>query len=196
MSMVPSFGILHDFRQRLPHTQVYSAFYAECLAEVEEAERLGYDAVWLSEHHLTPDGFLPSPLAMSAAIAARTHRIAIGTSVIVLPLHHPLRIAEDAAVVDLLSGGRFILGIGQGYAPQEFDALGVDRRRRATRFAEGAAIIRQAYDTGRTGFDGREWDIAEGPFSPRPQRRIPILFGAVSDRAVQRAVRSAHGLLI
>jgi alkanesulfonate monooxygenase SsuD/methylene tetrahydromethanopterin reductase-like flavin-dependent oxidoreductase (luciferase family) len=196
MSTPPSFGILHDFRQPLPHTQGYAAFYADCLAEVKEAERLGYDAVWLSEHHVTADGFLPSPLAMAAAIAVGTHTIAIGTSILVLPLHHPLRVAEDAVVADLLSDGRFRLGLGQGYVGPEFAALGVDRRTRAARLAEGATIIRQLWDTGQTRFAGSEWELPEGTFSPRPERRIPILFGAVSDPAVERAVRVADGLLV
>lgn len=81
----PSFGILHDFRQ--PVAGDYSRYYAECLAEVTEADRLGLRTVWLSEHHLTPDGMTPAPLVLAAAIAARTSRIKIGTSILVLPLH-------------------------------------------------------------------------------------------------------------
>jgi alkanesulfonate monooxygenase SsuD/methylene tetrahydromethanopterin reductase-like flavin-dependent oxidoreductase (luciferase family) len=194
--MGPTLGILHDFRRPLAHPDSYSAYYAECVAEVEEADRLGFACVWLSEHHATPDGFLPSPLAMAAALAVRTRRIAIGTNILVLPLHHPLRVAEDAAVVDLLSDGRLVLGIGQGYAPQEFAAFGVDRRSRAARLEEGVEIIRRAWEHGETGFSGREWQIPEGRFGPRPERRIPILIGAVAEPAVDRAVRIADGLIV
>jgi alkanesulfonate monooxygenase SsuD/methylene tetrahydromethanopterin reductase-like flavin-dependent oxidoreductase (luciferase family) len=195
-TLEPSFGVLHDFRQPLPHRQGYGAYYAECLCEVEEAERLGFSCVWLSEHHAAADGFLPSPLVVASAIAVRTERIEIGTNILVLPLHHPLRVAEDAAVVDLLSGGRFVLGVGQSPTPQEFAALGVERRSRAARLEEGVEIIRRAWQKGETGFNGREWQLPDGPFGPRPERRIPILIGAVSDKAVERAVRIADGLIV
>jgi len=192
----PSFGILHDFRQPLPHAQSTDGYYAECLAEVEAADRLGFSCIWLSEHHGTDDGFLPSPLALAAGLAVRTERIQIGTNIVALPLHHPVRVAEDAAVVDLLSGGRFVLGVGQGYASREFALLGVDRSARGRRLEEGVAIIRHAWDEGTTGFDGREWRLPDVPFSPIPQRRVPILIGAVADKAVDRAVRIGDGLLV
>jgi alkanesulfonate monooxygenase SsuD/methylene tetrahydromethanopterin reductase-like flavin-dependent oxidoreductase (luciferase family) len=179
---VPTFGILHDFRQPLPWSCGMAAYYAECLAEVEAADRLGFASVWLSEHHGTRDGFLPAPLTVAAALAARTQRIAIGTNVLVLPLHHPLRVAEDAAVLDLLAGGRLVLGVGQGYAPREFELFGVDRTARARRLEEGVAAIRRAWE--------------DGSVSPRPERRIPILVGAVADRAVERAFRIAEGLIV
>lgn len=117
---MPTFGIMHDFRR--PDGGDHHEYYAECLDEVALADRLDLDAVWLSEHHLTDDGMTPAPLVLAAAIAARTSRLRIGTSVLVLPLHHPLRVAEEAAVVDLLSGGRLVLGVGQGYAEREFAA--------------------------------------------------------------------------
>src|SRR5690242_885805 len=192
----PTFGVMHDFRQRLPWTVPPAAYYAECLELVEEAERLGYGAVWLCEHHGTADGFLPSPLVVAAALAARTTRIRIGTSVLLLPLHHPLRVAEDAAVVHALSGGRLVLAVGQGYAPAEFAAFGVDRRHRPSRFEEGVEVIRRAWRDGRTGFAGRRFDVPDLPFEPRPAAGAPIWFGAVGEPAVDRAVRQADGLLV
>lgn len=113
-----------------------------------------------------------------------------------LLLHHPLRVAEDGTIVDHLSGGRFALGIGQGYAPLEFELLGVDRRTRARRLEEGVAVIRRAWEQGATGFTGRHWKIPHGPFEPKPERRIPILIGAVADAAVDRAVKLGDGLLV
>jgi alkanesulfonate monooxygenase SsuD/methylene tetrahydromethanopterin reductase-like flavin-dependent oxidoreductase (luciferase family) len=192
----PTFGVLHDFRQPQPHRQSDSAYYAECIAEIEEADRLGFECVWLSEHHGVADGFLPSPLVVAAALAARTTRIGLGTNILVLPLHHPLRIAEDGAVIDLISNGRFVLGVGQGYAANEFATFGLERRSRASRLEEGIQIIRRAWEDGRTGFEGKHWRIPDGPFAPRPERLIPILVGAVSERAVDRAVRLADGLIV
>jgi alkanesulfonate monooxygenase SsuD/methylene tetrahydromethanopterin reductase-like flavin-dependent oxidoreductase (luciferase family) len=185
-----------DFRQRSPWRVTAATYYAECLDLAVRAEDLGYGAVWLCEHHGTPDGFLPSPLVAAGALAARTSRILIGTSVLLLPLHHPLRVAEDAAVVHALSGGRFVLGVGQGYAPDEFAAFGVDRSHRPSRFEEGVAIIRQAWRTGRTGFTGRRFVVPDLPFSPQPAPDAPIWFGAVGEVAVDRAVRLADGLTV
>ena len=98
------------------------------------AERLGADSVWLSEHHLFEDGYLPQPLTMAAAIAARTKRIRIGTAVLLAALRPAVQIAEEAAIVDLVSGGRLVLGFGAGYVPREFEAYGAE--------AQNAAFIR------------------------------------------------------
>jgi alkanesulfonate monooxygenase SsuD/methylene tetrahydromethanopterin reductase-like flavin-dependent oxidoreductase (luciferase family) len=138
----PTFGLWYDFRQKPPLGD-YARFYAECLEEIEEGERLGFTNVWLSEHHFVDDGYLPSPLVVAAAIAARTTSMGIGTNVLLLPMHHPLRVAEDAAVVDLVSGRRFTLGVGQGYVQHEFEALGFNRKKRPSLFEEGGEVMRQ-----------------------------------------------------
>jgi alkanesulfonate monooxygenase SsuD/methylene tetrahydromethanopterin reductase-like flavin-dependent oxidoreductase (luciferase family) len=190
----PSFGLWYDFRQR-PPLEEYESFYAECLEEIEEAERLGYEGVWLSEHHFVDDGYLPSPLVVAAAIAARTERITIGTNVLLLPMHHPLRVAEDAAVAALISGGRFVLGVGQGYVQHEFEVLGFERRHRPSLFEEGVEVIRRAWEEGRVGYEGRRWRFGDLPFEPRPQRRPPIYIGAFRDPAIDRAARMADGFL-
>jgi probable F420-dependent oxidoreductase len=196
MMPAPSVGIMHDFRQLLPHRQPYAEYYAECLDEVAEADRLGFDTVWMSEHHLTPDGFLPSPLVMAAAIAARTNQIRIGTSILVLPLHHPLRVAEDVAVADLLSGGRMVVGVGQGYAEREFAAFGIERQHRAALLEEGVDILRQALGRGRVTMHGRHWSFDDIPVTPSPRRNVPIYVGGVSEAALRRAVRIGDGVII
>jgi alkanesulfonate monooxygenase SsuD/methylene tetrahydromethanopterin reductase-like flavin-dependent oxidoreductase (luciferase family) len=191
---VPTFGLWYDFRQR-PPLEDYARFYAECLEEIEEAEGLGYAGVWLSEHHFVDDGYLPSPLVVAAAIAARTERMTIGTNVLLLPMHHPLRAAEDAAVADLISRGRFVLGVGQGYVQHEFEVLGFDRKYRPSLFEEGVEIIRRAWKEGRIGFEGKRWRFEDLPFGPRPERPPPIYIGAFKDPAIDRAARIGDGFL-
>ena len=190
----PTFGLWYDFRQKPPLGD-YARLYAECLQEIEEGERLGFTGVWLSEHHFVDDGYLPSPLVVAAAIAARTERVRIGTNVLLLPMHHPLRVAEDAAVVDLVSGGRFILGVGQGYVQHEFETLGFDRKYRPSLFEEGIEVIRQAWEEGRTGHEGKRWRFDDLPFQPRPSGRLPIYIGASAAPAIDRAARLADGFL-
>ncbi len=191
---VPTFGLWYDFRQRPPLGD-YARFYAECLGEIEEAERLGYAGVWLSEHHFVDDGYLPSPLVVAAAVAARTQRMTIGTNVLLLPMHHPLRVAEDAAVADLVSGGRFVLGVGQGYVQHEFEALGFNRKYRPSLFEEGVEIVRRAWEEGLIGYEGKRWRFEDLPFGPRPERPPPIYIGAFVDPAIDRAVRIGDGFL-
>jgi probable F420-dependent oxidoreductase len=190
----PTFGLWYDFRQRLPLGS-YEKFYAECFEEIEESERLGFTGLWLSEHHFVDDGYLPSPLVVAAAIAARTRRLTIGTNVLLLPMHHPLRVAEDAAVVQLISGGRFVLGVGQGYVQHEFEALGFDRKYRPSLLEEGVEVIKHAWEEGSTGYEGKRWRFDDLPFEPRPEKRPPIYVGAFADPAIDRAVRLADGFL-
>jgi alkanesulfonate monooxygenase SsuD/methylene tetrahydromethanopterin reductase-like flavin-dependent oxidoreductase (luciferase family) len=190
----PTFGLWYDFRQKPPLGD-YARFYAECFEEIEESERLGFTGAWLSEHHFVDDGYLPSPLAVAAAIAARTEHMTVGTNVLLLPMHHPLRVGEDAAVADLVSGGRFVLGVGQGYVQHEFETLGFERKYRPSLFEEGIEIIKRAWEEGRTGYEGKRWRFEDLPFEPRPERRTPIYVGAFADPAIDRAARLADGFL-
>ena len=108
--------------------------YRDAVPLAVAAEEAGFDSFWVTEHHGLPDGYLPSPLTLLAALASVTSRITLGTGLVLAPLHHPLRLAEDAAVVDRLSGGRLVLGLGLGYAEHEYRAFGVDRRNRTFSF--------------------------------------------------------------
>ncbi|MET9274468.1 LLM class flavin-dependent oxidoreductase [Kribbella sp. NPDC003557] len=175
--MTVEFGVLVDVREE------GAGYSAERIEEVVLADRLSFDGAWLPEHHLTPDGMLPSPLVMAGVLAARTSRIRIGTNVLVLPLHHPLRVAEDAAVRDLVSGGRFVLGVGQGYAEREFTTFGADRRRRGALLEEGIAVLRGAW-SGRLGV------------TPRPQCHIPVWTAGVTAPGLRRAARLGDGIIV
>ena len=119
----------------------------------------------------------------------------IGTNVLLLPMHHPLRVAEDATVVDLISGGRFVLGVGQGYVQHEFETLGFERKYRPSLFEEGIEVIRHALAEGRTGYEGKRWSFDDLPFGPRSEGRLPVYIGAFADPAIERAARLADGFL-
>jgi alkanesulfonate monooxygenase SsuD/methylene tetrahydromethanopterin reductase-like flavin-dependent oxidoreductase (luciferase family) len=149
--------------------------YREAVLLAREAERLGFDSVWLSEHHFFADGYTPSPLVLAAAVAAQTTRIAIGTGVLLAPLHNPVRLAEDAATVQLLADGRFILGLAQGWKRDEFEGLGIPYERRHLRFEKIVRVVREAWE--------------EGPVTPKPEPRPSIWIGGMSEPAVRRAAR-------
>ncbi|MFN8185879.1 MAG: LLM class flavin-dependent oxidoreductase [Gaiellales bacterium] len=170
--------------------------YRDAVALAVEAERLGFDSVWLSEHHFLDDGYLPSLLPFAAAIAARTERIAIGTDVLLAPLHEPIRLAEDAAVVDLLSNGRLVLGLAQGWRRFEFEGLNVPFRGRHVRFEETIEVLRQAWGPGLvTG--GETLRYPEVSVTPKPARAggPPLWIGAMLEPAVRRAARIGDGFV-
>jgi probable F420-dependent oxidoreductase len=170
--------------------------YAEALSLAVEAERLGFDSVWTSEHHFVDDAYLPSVLPLSAAIAARTSRVLIGTGLLLAPLHEPIRIAEDAAVVDLISGGRLVLGIGLGWRAEEFEALGVPLRDRAHRLEDSVTVYRQAWSGGLVS-GGDHVSYPDVPVRPLPARPggPPIWIGGLSEAAIRRAGRIADGFM-
>jgi alkanesulfonate monooxygenase SsuD/methylene tetrahydromethanopterin reductase-like flavin-dependent oxidoreductase (luciferase family) len=170
--------------------------YADAIDLAEEAEGLGYDSVWTSEHHFVDDGYLPSLLPLSAAIAARTERVAIGTGLLLAPLHEPIRVAEDVAVVDLISKGRFILGIGLGWREEEFEGLHVRISERVSRFEDSIAVYRQAW-RGELVTGGERLRFPNVPVRPVPARPggPPIWIGALSEPAIRRVGRLADGFM-
>src|SRR3954449_4464973 len=129
---MPELGIYFDLRNPDRWHQDPSRLHAFTLELCEEAERLGAGSVWFTEHHLFDDSYLTQPLTFAAAVAARTRRIRLGTAVVVAPLHHPVELAEQAALVDLVSGGRLELGLGAGYRVPEYELYGVSGERRRT----------------------------------------------------------------
>jgi probable F420-dependent oxidoreductase len=161
------------------------------------AEQLGFDSVWITEHHFVEDGYTPSVLTIAAAIAARTSRIRIGTWVLLLPLHNALRVAEDAATVDILSNGRLDLGMGLGYRVEEFAAFGVDRRQRGRIMDEGVELIRRAWTEDRVTFAGRFYNVRDLNVTPKPVQRPhpPLWLAARGEVPARRAARFRAGLL-
>jgi alkanesulfonate monooxygenase SsuD/methylene tetrahydromethanopterin reductase-like flavin-dependent oxidoreductase (luciferase family) len=181
--MVMKFGIIHDFRNPRQWRRPYPELYREILDQIVRAEELGYDNVWLAEHHFADDGYNPSPLTTAAAIAARTSRIRIGTYVLLMPFRSPVRVAEDATCIDIISNGRFDLGAGQGYAANEFAAHCMNRAERSARLAEGVDLVRRLWTEEQVTFNGRFTQVRDMTLSPRPvqQPHIPISHGGSPD---------------
>jgi len=138
------FGLWYDFRNPAQWRQPADRLYREILDQIAWGENNGFDDVWLSEHHFIEDGYLPSILPAAAAIAARTNRIRIASGVLLMPLHNPIRLAEDIATVDVISGGRFELGVGIGFKREEFSGFGVSSKERGARTDQSLEIIRRA----------------------------------------------------
>src|SRR6201984_1758834 len=136
-------GLWYDFRNPPEWRQASDRLYSEILDQIAWGESHGFYDVWLSEHHFIEDGYLPSILPVAAAIATRTKRIRIASGVLLLPFHNPVRLAEDIAVVDVISGGRFEFGVGVGFKREEFAGFGVPFKERGTRTNEALAIIRR-----------------------------------------------------
>jgi alkanesulfonate monooxygenase SsuD/methylene tetrahydromethanopterin reductase-like flavin-dependent oxidoreductase (luciferase family) len=158
----------------------------EVIAEAQLAEAVGFDSCFFGEHHQDRDGFLPSPLIVATAVAARTSRLKVGTSVILLPLHHPVRVAEDVITLDLVSKGRVILGVGIGYQPADFRAFSVPMDDRAGRWAGEPFSFR-----------GKHHTLEDVQVLPRPYQKggPPLWIGASIDAAARRAGRIADGFV-
>jgi alkanesulfonate monooxygenase SsuD/methylene tetrahydromethanopterin reductase-like flavin-dependent oxidoreductase (luciferase family) len=158
----------------------------------EWADQRGALALTVSEHHGAADGYLPSPLVMASAIAARTSNAMITVAALIAPLHDPLRVAEDAAVADLVSGGRLVLIVGGGYLPSEFDMFGVPMRERPKRVREAVATMRAAWSGEPFEHRGRTVQVTPTPTNPGGP---PLLLGGTSEGAARRAARIADGFV-
>jgi probable F420-dependent oxidoreductase len=167
-------------------------FYAEALEEVVRAEDLGFDSVWMEEHHSVVEHYWPSPLAVLAGFATRTSRMTLGTDIAVAPFHHPVRLAEDVAMLDVMSSGRAVLGVAIGYKPDEFALYGAALERRGARFEEQLAIIRGLWTQEALSFKGAHYTV-EGRLEPKPVQKPhpPIWIGGWGDITLRRAATLA-----
>lgn len=193
--MALKFGILFSLRNPARWRKPWPQLYQETLEQIVIAEELGFDSVWISEHHGAEDGYCPSVLPVAAAAADRTSTITIGTRLMLLPLHHPVRVAEDAAVVDVLSEGRFVLGVAVGYVPREYPAFGVNRRFRPSLIEEGIEIIRRCWREDDFDFEGKRYRLAGVRVEPKPVQAggPPIWIGGSAPPAVERVARLGDG---
>ncbi|MDR2858028.1 MAG: LLM class flavin-dependent oxidoreductase [Novosphingobium sp.] len=196
MSGKLTFGYLYDFRNPPQWRRPWEELYAETLDVIAETERLGFQGAWLPEHHLAEDGYLPSPLVALAAVAARTSRMRIGTGVALAPLYNPVRFAQDAALVDILSNGRLDLGLAIGYRKRETAAFGVDFTRRGARFDEFLRIVTRLWAGETVDFSGRHFQIAGALLRPpAPRGRVPLYIGGFAEKAMERVARYGDGYI-
>jgi probable F420-dependent oxidoreductase len=167
-------------------------FYREALAEVTRGEELGFDSVWMEEHHSVANHYWPSPLTVLAGFATRTARVTLGTDIVVAPFYHPVRLAEDVTMLDVMSGGRVVLGIAIGYKPDEFALYGAELDKRGARFEEQLAVMRALWTQDRVSFTGRYYTV-EGRLEPRPVSRPhpPVWIGGWGDLTLKRAATLA-----
>src|SRR5918996_1733251 len=162
-------GLRYDLRAPTWGSATHAELYAACLEQVAWGDAHGLDFVVLSEHHGADDGYVPAPVTMAAAVAGRTKRIGINIAAILVPLHDPVRLAEELAVLDLASGGRVSFVTGVGYRYEEFEMAGVDRKQRGKLLEEYVDVMRKAWTgepfewRGRAGRGGPERSINPDP---------------------------------
>jgi len=191
------FGMWYDFRNPTAWKRPYDQLYNEIIDQIVWGEENGFDDIWLSEHHFIEDGYSPSLLPIAAAIASRTKKIHIGTSVMLLPFHNPVRMAEDAATVDVISGGRFELGVGVGYKVEEFESFAISSKERGARTNEGLEIIRRLWEGETLTFEGKYYTVTKAKLTPEPiqQPRPPIWVGGFTPPALRRAAKYGDGYI-
>lgn len=190
-------GVIYDLSNPEGWRRPFPLHYRRFLDHIQAVEEMGFDSVWLAENHFADDGLCPTVLTMAAAIAARTHRVRIGTSVMLLPLVHPIRAAEEAALVDNLSEGRLVLGLGRGYRREEFQAYGISRARKGPVFEEALRVLVGAFTSPGFSYQGEYFQVENVRLAPPPVQRPhpPIYIGARSNTAVRMAARLGYPLI-
>jgi probable F420-dependent oxidoreductase len=169
------------------------ALFPEALAEVERGEALGFDSVWMEEHHGVRDHYWPSPLMILAGFAGRTSRVTLGTDVVVLPFYDPVRAAEDVAVLDVISGGRAVFGVAIGYRPDEFALYRTPLEGRGGRFVEALTLIRALWTQDSVTHPGPHYPVTGARIEPKPVQKPhpPLWIGGWGELALRRAARLA-----
>jgi alkanesulfonate monooxygenase SsuD/methylene tetrahydromethanopterin reductase-like flavin-dependent oxidoreductase (luciferase family) len=172
--------------------------YARALERIEIMDRGGFDAVWLAEHHFTTFSVCPSVHMLGVLAAAHTNRLRIGTAVSLAALYHPLRLAEEVALLDMLSGGRVNWGAGRGFAYSEFKAFGVPPEESADRFREAVEIVLKAWSGERLSFQGRHFSFENVEVLPKPlqQPHPPVWMAATSESAIDWAASRGFSILM
>jgi alkanesulfonate monooxygenase SsuD/methylene tetrahydromethanopterin reductase-like flavin-dependent oxidoreductase (luciferase family) len=186
-------GVCLRFKNVPLRLETWDTVYREHLEYGSAADRLGFDGLWVPEHHCMSTGYNPAPLIALTALAGATKRCFLGTQPLVMPLHNPVLAAEEIAVLDVISGGRVALGLGAGYTASDFDALGISIRERGSRSEEALGVIKRALHGEAFDFKGRHYDLKGVKLTPPPlQKNMEIQLMVASAAAAKRAAR--HGV--
>ncbi len=192
---VPKFGLWYDLRNPAQWHQPLGQLYRDSVDQAVWAEQLGFGSAWFSEHHFSDDDYASSPLSVCAAVGARTSKMQIGTNIIVSALHDPIRLAEDATALSLLTGNRFELGVGLGYHRREFEAFGRVLKQRPSLFEDSIEVIKHAWTPESARYEGKRYSSPELPVTPKPEQAPRIVIGAQSQVGIDRAARMTDGVI-
>ena len=189
-----TFGYLYDFRNPGQWHRPWAELYAETLDFVEWSEGRGFSGAWVPEHHAADDGYMPSPMVALAAIAARTKTLRLGSAIALAPLYHPVRFAEECAVLDILCDGRLDMAIAVGYRRSEADGYGVDFSKRGRRTDEFLEIVRRLWAGEKFSYDGKHFQLKNASITPlSPRGQIPLYLGGFTDKAIERTAKFGDG---
>ena len=190
-------GVAYDFRNPSASGMSHQSLYAAIMEQVAWLDGLGLDLVWFTEHHFIEDGYLPSWIPVASAMAARTRHVRFSCDVCLLPFNHPIRLAEDLAVLDNISGGRVEIGVGMGYAPHEFRGFGLPVSRRVSLTDEGIAVLRLAFTGEKFSFAGKRYNFHDVTITPGYVQPggPPLWVAAMSEPGALRAARFGANLL-
>jgi len=189
------FGMLHLLENPVDKSE--RQIVKEQMAILRAAEDLGFDSVWPAEHHFSEYGYCVSTALMLAALSQTTKRIRLGTGIVILPFHNPVRVAEEFALLDLMSDGRVDFGVGRGYQPHEFRGYGVDQSKSRGMFNEALEIILQAWTQDRVNYSGVHYTVRDVPVRPKPLQKPhpPVWMAALSPESFVQAGRKGFNLL-
>ena len=185
------FGLLFSHQVPPKSGGSWSTPYQDMMECLPYAEDLGYESAFHATHHAQKDGLCPSPMVACAAAAAVTKRMRIGTGVLLVPLYAPLKLAEDIAVLDNVSDGRFVFGVAPGYVASEFEAHQIPREERVGRFEEALDLMTTAWTQEKFEFEGKYYKVPETQLTPKPKQspHPPIWYGVSAPSSLRRAAR-------
>lgn len=189
-----SFGYLYDFRNPEQWRRPWADLYAEILDFITWSESVGFEGAWVPEHHGADDGYMPSPLVALAAIAARTNTIKLGSTIALAPLYHPVRFAEECAVLDILANGRLEMAVAIGYRRREAEGYGVDFSSRGSRTNEFLDIVSRLWAGETVSYEGKHFNVKNASIVPAPARgHIPLYIGGFNEKAIERTAKYGQG---